>query len=102
MIYKLGELFCGPGGLAYGAINADIGEKNSKIVHAWANDIDNTTCQTFALNIFKNPYTDKIFCEDVRNLEISKKKFRHKLTIFLFSIIIFLKSSRRKILFFSR
>ena len=50
MIYRLGELFCGPGGLAYGAINADIGDKNTKIIHAWANDIDKTTCQTFAIN----------------------------------------------------
>lgn len=56
MIYRLGELFCGPGGLAYGAINADIGDKNTKIIHAWANDIDKTTCQTFAINIFKNFY----------------------------------------------
>ena len=38
MIYNLGELFSGPGGLAYGAITADIGDPNFKIVHAWAND----------------------------------------------------------------
>ena len=25
MIFRLGELFCGPGGLAWGAMNADIG-----------------------------------------------------------------------------
>lgn len=73
MIYRLGELFCGPGGLAYGAMKADIGDENTKIVHAWANDIDTMTCQTFAENIFKNPYTDKIICKDVRELEISKK-----------------------------
>lgn len=73
MIYRLGELFCGPGGLAYGAMNADIGDENSKIIHVWANDVDNTTCQTFAKNIFKNPYTDKVICEDVKNLEISEK-----------------------------
>lgn len=40
MIYKMGELFCGPGGLAWGAVNADIGVSDTKIVHAWANDID--------------------------------------------------------------
>lgn len=51
MVYRLGELFCGPGGLAYGAMNADIGG-NTKFIHVWANDIDNTTCQTFAKNIF--------------------------------------------------
>ena len=37
-IYKLGELFCGPGGLAWGATNADIGLDDFKIEHAWAND----------------------------------------------------------------
>ena len=100
MIYKLGELFCGPGGLAWGAINADIGDKDTKIIHAWANDIDNLTCQTYSVNICKNAYTDSVICQDVREMEISRKN-RHNLTIFLFSEIIFLKSSRRKILFFS-
>lgn len=73
MIYRLGELFCGPGGLAWGAMNADIGKKNSKIIHAWANDIDNVTCQTYAINICKNSYAETVFCEDVRDFEISKK-----------------------------
>ena len=68
MIYRLGELFCGPGGLAWGAMNADIGKKNSKIIHAWANDIDDVTCQTYALNICKNSYAETVFCEDVRDL----------------------------------
>ena len=31
MIFKLGELFCGPGGLAWGATHADIGNPNFKI-----------------------------------------------------------------------
>ena len=40
MNFKLGELFCGPGGIALGALNANVehnGEKYS-IVHEWAND----------------------------------------------------------------
>ena len=42
--FRLGELFCGPGGIACGAHNAvsDDGEKT--IVHAWANDFDPDTC----------------------------------------------------------
>ena len=36
--FKLGELFCGPGGLAWGAINAVV--PGMRIVHAWANDYD--------------------------------------------------------------
>jgi len=27
MIFHLGELFCGPGGIGWGAIHADIGNK---------------------------------------------------------------------------
>lgn len=31
MIFRLGELFCGPGGLAYGATHADIGNDDLKL-----------------------------------------------------------------------
>lgn len=51
MIFRLGELFCGPGGLAYGATHADIGNDDFKIVHAWANDYDRSTCDTYIHNI---------------------------------------------------
>lgn len=40
MIYRLGELFCGPGGIGWGATNADIGDDNYRIVHQWANGYD--------------------------------------------------------------
>ena len=73
MIYRMGELFCGPGGLAWGALNADIGDKNTKIVHAWANDIDELTCQTYRHNICKNDYAAGVICQDVRELDISRK-----------------------------
>ena len=36
-MFRLGELFCGPGGLAWGAVNADIEDPEMRIVHAWAN-----------------------------------------------------------------
>ncbi len=54
MIYKMGELFCGPGGLAWGAVNADIGVSDTKIVHAWANDIDITPSTINPNMFFKN------------------------------------------------
>lgn len=73
MIYRMGELFCGPGGLAWGAMNADIEDSNTKIVHAWANDIDSLTCQTYSHNICKNDYAETVICQDVRKLEISRK-----------------------------
>tara|TARA_B110000503_G_scaffold137952_1_gene223111 strand:- start:23 stop:1147 length:1125 start_codon:yes stop_codon:yes gene_type:complete len=42
--YKLGELFCGPGGFAQGAENTD------KFKHVWAIDKDPDTIKTFQLN----------------------------------------------------
>ena len=44
MKFKLGELFCGPGGIAWGATHADIGDNDFAIVHQWANDYDADTC----------------------------------------------------------
>ncbi len=69
MDYRLGELFCGPGGLAYGAINADIGN-GDRIIHAWANDYDADTCKTYARNICNNDEST-VICGDVRKLDIS-------------------------------
>ena len=51
MIYRLGELFCGPGGIAWGATHADIGNPDFCIVHQWANDYDESTCDTYRRNI---------------------------------------------------
>lgn len=71
MSFKLGELFCGPGGLAYGAINADIGNDNYKIEHAWANDFDRNTCDTYIHNICPSE-PESVVCEDVRKLNIKE------------------------------
>lgn len=66
-MFRLGELFCGPGGLAWGATNADIGNDEFKIVHAWANDYDQSTCDTYMTNICpENP--ESVLCGDVRKL----------------------------------
>ena len=51
MIFRLGELFCGPGGLAWGAMNASIANPDFSIVHQWANDYDLNTCETYRHNI---------------------------------------------------
>ena len=71
MKFRLGELFCGPGGLAWGAMNADIGNPEYKIVHAWANDYDRDTCNTYIHNICPND-ADSVICSDVRELDIKK------------------------------
>lgn len=49
--FKLGELFCGPGGLALGAISACIEKPEYRVVHKWANDYDASTCDTYRRNI---------------------------------------------------
>jgi DNA (cytosine-5)-methyltransferase 1 len=67
--YKLGELFCGPGGLAYGAMNATISDPTYRIVHAWSNDYDLDTCKTYTRNICPDN-ADTVICGDVRKLDI--------------------------------
>lgn len=71
MIFHLGELFCGPGGIGWGATHADIGNEEWGIVHQWANDFDESTCRTYRRNICPdNP--DSVYCEDVHTLNLRK------------------------------
>lgn len=67
--FSLGELFCGPGGLAVGALTADIGSPEFFIKHKWSNDFDDATCQTYRHNICpKDP--GSVICQDVRTLDL--------------------------------
>lgn len=74
--FKLGELFCGPGGIACGALRAKSDDGSFTIEHAWANDYDADTCETYRKNICpESPetviaamYVDWIF----KNLERSR------------------------------
>lgn len=67
--FELGELFCGPGGLAVGAMTADIGLDGYSIGHKWANDYDSDTCETYRRNICPlSP--SSVICGDVRELDI--------------------------------
>jgi DNA (cytosine-5)-methyltransferase 1 len=66
MQFKLGELFCGPGGIGYAAATAQIGNPDFRIVHAWANDYDPDTCATYEKNIAKKEGT--VVCKDIRKL----------------------------------
>lgn len=68
--FRLGELFCGPGGLAYGAIKAQSTDGSYGVVHAWANDYDEDTCRTYIKNICPTE-PDSVHCCDVRDLDIS-------------------------------
>ncbi len=68
---KLGELFCGPGGLALGAKMARLkkGGQDYRIEHVWANDYHQDTCETYKNNIFSSVH-GTVFCEDVRKLDV--------------------------------
>ncbi len=64
-IFRLAELFCGPGGIGLGAHLADV--KGIKIDHLWATDYDKDTCETYKLNVKPKA----IICEDIRKLDFS-------------------------------
>jgi len=68
--FRLGELFCGPGGIGYAATTAKIADSGYKIVHVWANDYDKDTCATFVRNIAHDENT--VICQDIRKLDYKK------------------------------
>ena len=72
MIFKKGELFCGPGGLALGAKLAKVVDKNGevfKVEHKWANDIDKYACETYIYNICPDK-PESVINKDVRDLDL--------------------------------
>jgi len=69
--FRLGELFCGPGGIAYGAMTAKINNPDFEIVHQWATDYDKDTCDTYANNICPGQQNSVVH-GDIRNLDIEK------------------------------
>lgn len=71
MEYRLGELFCGPGGIAWGATHADIGNPEYCIVHQWANDYDENTCNTYRHNICPDA-PDTVYHGDIRTFDMNQ------------------------------
>lgn len=71
MPFRLGELFCGPGGIAWGAIHADIGNPEFTILHQWSNDFDESTCETYRRNICPDE-PNTVYCGDVRTLDMEQ------------------------------
>lgn len=49
MNFRLGELFCGPGGIGLGAALAAV--PGARFEHVWATDIDRDSCRTYQHNI---------------------------------------------------
>lgn len=68
IVFKLGEYFSGPGGIAYGGKNAVVETPNEiySIQHEWANDYDKDTCDTFVKNICPDK-PESVHCGDVRD-----------------------------------
>jgi DNA (cytosine-5)-methyltransferase 1 len=71
MEFKMAEIFCGPGGLALGAMKASKQSEHHKIIPVWANDIDSFTCETYANNIH-NGDQSKVYCSPVQHLDFQK------------------------------
>ncbi|GAJ25586.1 modification methylase BbvI [Liquorilactobacillus sucicola DSM 21376 = JCM 15457] len=73
MIFKTAELFAGPGGGAYAAKTSKLIDESGKkwgFQHAWANEFDPDTVETYKENILNNPNASTVYCEDVRKFDI--------------------------------
>ena len=73
-VFKLADLFCGPGGLSLGLISATTksgsGEEY-KIKSVWANDIDEDSCKTYARNIHGGHSTN-VICAPVETIDFNE------------------------------
>ena len=70
----LGELFCGPGGIAIGAELANEKLKlfsNIQIHHGWAVDYHQDTTTTYLTNVL-GATPDSVVCDDVRNVSVDQ------------------------------
>ena len=71
--FRLGELFCGPGGLGLGASQAVYtnSDSSSYIEHVWATDYDKDSCETYRRNLLRHD-PKRVVCQDIRKLEYSR------------------------------
>jgi len=67
---KYGELFCGPGGLAKGALLAGQESLMFDIEHSWATDIDTNACKTYGFNICGNENDNSIINKPIDEVNI--------------------------------
>lgn len=73
--FRYGELFCGPGGLALGALSSSISKGGTEyfIQHAWSTDYDKDSCLTYAHNICPED-PGSVLWADVKSLDLRKLK----------------------------
>lgn len=87
MIFKKGELFNGPGGLALGAKNAKIRHPKTGelwgIEHLWSNDFDQSSCETYRYNICEMD-DQSVHCCPVEQLPIGNKRVLGDIDCFAF------------------
>lgn len=77
MIFRTAELFAGPGGGAYAAKTAnyvDIQGNKWGFEHAWANEYDKDTVETYKLNILEDPDANTVYCQDIRTFDLTNHK----------------------------
>lgn len=76
MEFKLGEFFCGPGGIALGALKSGVVKSRDgtqySIFPDWASDYDKDTCNTYSRNIHKDAHDNcpNVIHADVREIDI--------------------------------
>lgn len=70
VVFRMGELFSGPGGMALGAHQA-ASAVGIELRHQWANDYDADTVSTYVSNI-EGASQDTVVHGDVRNLDVSQ------------------------------
>jgi DNA (cytosine-5)-methyltransferase 1 len=72
VVLRLGEFFSGPGGLAKGAVMSSSTNNGTQLLvtSAWANDYDEDTCRTYALNLEGDINSENVLCSDVREVDI--------------------------------
>jgi len=72
-VFKLAELFCGPGGLSYGLTQARFRSdgREFSVASVWANDIDQDACSTYSRNIHDRDSTH-VVCSPVEGINFKK------------------------------
>jgi len=71
--FKLGELFCGCGGIGLGALSARLHWRGCSYSYeiAWATDWDKDACQTYRRNLIPDR-PEAVICEDIRKLDFRR------------------------------
>ena len=68
--FVLGELFCGPGGMAIAADNVSVFDKKGIkyfVSHKWGLDFSKAACATFEKNLKKHSPDVEAICQDVND-----------------------------------